>query len=200
MSREIGLSRLTVFKLEDPDAPIYDTGVPIPWVVSIESSKTVAEFQVFADNVAEISSSRPTGATLTIEVSSDMSPLTEAELTGIKYEYGMMIAGADEVKPQWGIAFETMMDNGNVRRYFYTNCTISKNDQSNETVSDSITAQTYTLTASCVPLPGTKELFMVMDKEEYEIASNDPANVAVKDKIDDLWEQWFEVAPRPIQP
>ena len=198
MSREIGLSQLHVFKLTDPDTAAYDAAIPVPWVVSIEASKTVSEFQVFADNVAEIASSRPTGATLTIEVSSDMTPKLEAQLTGKFYANGMMVGGADETKPQWGIAYETVMDNGNTRRYFYTNCTISKNEQSNETISDSITAQTYTLTANCVPIASTKQTDMVMDEDEMLEAvqeATDDGNVALAAEIQRVWDEWFTTAP-----
>ena len=203
MSREIGISKLTVFELRDPETPDYGGPTSVPWVVNVEISKVVAEYSAFADNVAELSSSKPTSADLTIEVSSDMKPSLEAKLTGVGFEYGLMIQGVDDKKPQWGIAYETVMDTGKVRRYFFTNCTISKNEQSNETVSDSITAQTYTLTAKAIPLPSTayKDYELVMDEDDYQKAYDDAqADLQLQAKIKELWDNWFTVAPRPVQP
>ena len=202
MSREIGLSRLTVFELEDANTPTYTDAVPVPWVVSVEVSKTMAEFSVFADNVAEISSSKATGAELTIEISSDCPPSLEARLTGTHYANGMMMEGTDSVKPSWGVAYETVMDTGRVRRYFFTNCTISKNEQSNETISDSITAQTYSLTVNAIPLPVTKELMFVMDENDKIQAAQeatDAGEVDLANNINTRWDEWFETAPRPVE-
>lgn len=205
MSREIGISKLTVFKLTDANAPVavYEPGKNVPWVVNVEVSKVMAEYSAFADNVAEISSSKPSSADLTIEVSSDMKPSLEAELTGVGYVNGMMVQGTDDMKPQWGVAYETVMDTGKVRKYFFTNCTISKNEQSNETVSDSITAQTYTLTVKSIPLPITKELFFAMDEDDYQKTYDDLvlANEQAKaDAVKKVWDEWFENAPKPVQP
>ena len=201
MSREIGLSRLTAFELTNAELGEYAGEiVPIPWIVNAEVSKTVASFTVYADNVAEISSSKATGAEITLEISSDMPPSLEAKLTGVKFENGLMIAGTDDIKPQWGLAYETVMDTGALRRYFFTNCTISKNEQANETISDSIVAQTYSLTVNAIPLPTSKELMLVMDEDDMLAAIDAEGGLGQgnADKINDLWEQWFEVAPRPI--
>lgn len=198
MSREIGISKLHVFKLTDANTQTYDPGKPIPWVVNVEVSKVVAEYSAFADNVAELSSSKPTSADLTIEVSSDMKPSLEAELTGVGFDKGMMIQGTDDQKPSWGIAYETVMDTGKVRKYFFTNCTISKDEQSNETVSDSVNAVTYTLTVKAVPIPSTKELFMVMDEDDFTTAYNDPTNQAHQVALQALWDNWFTTAPKRI--
>lgn len=203
MSREIGISRLTVYKLTDANAPVavYEKGKSVPWVVNVEVSRVIASFNVFADNVAEIASSKVTGADLTIEVSSDMKPSLESELTGTSYINGMMVSNTDDKKPQWGIAYETVMDTGKVRRYFFTNCTISKDSQSNTTVSDSIDAKTYNLTVKAVPIATTKELFFVMDEDDYEKAYNDLAQAGQQpeaDALKDVWEKWFEDAPKPV--
>ena len=200
MSREIGLSRLTVFELTDAttDKPVYDAAMPVEWVVNIDVSKTVASYAVYADNVAEISSSKTTGAELTIEVSSHMPPSLEAYLTGATYDKGVMIQGADETKKQFGIAYETVMDTGKLRRYFYTNCTISKNEQSNTTISDSIDAKTYSLTVNAIPLPISKELFMVMDELDMEDAmAQNPAEATA---IEQVWDDWFTIPPLMQKP
>lgn len=196
MAREIGLSRLTVFELTDANTITYGAVTSVPWLVNIDVSKTIAEYTAHADNIPEFSSSKETGAELTLEVSSDMPPKLESGLTGKKYSNGAMISTTDDVKPSYGIAWETVMSDGNLRRYFYFNCTMSKDEQSNETVSDSVTAQTYNLTAKAIPLPTTKELMMVMDEREVDelIAANDPK----KDAIQKVWNEWFTTAPRPV--
>lgn len=197
MAREIGLSRLTAFELTDANAPGYDpVPIPIPYVVNIETSKNVSEYSAFGDNIAEISSSKETGATLTIEVSSDMPPKLEALLTGKKYQNGSLIATSDDTKKVFGLAWETIMSDGNLRRYFYFNCSISKSEHSNQTISDSITAQTYNLTVGAIPLPVTKELMMVMDEKEVNdlVIAGHPLAV----QIQQVWEEWFTTAPRPV--
>ena len=199
MSREIGISKLTVFELRDPDTPDYGGPESVPWVVNIDISKVVAEYSAFADNVAELSSSKPTSADLTIEVSSDMKPSLEAKLTGVKFSNGLMIQGTDDTKPSWGIAYETVMDTGKVRRYFFTNCTISKDEQSNETISDSVNPVTYSLNVKAIPLPVTKELLFVMDEDDYKKAYDDAqANLPLQQQIEELWTNWFTQAPRPV--
>ncbi len=104
---------------------------------------------------------------------------------------------AVDIKKQYGVAWETLMSDGNLRRYFYFNCSFSKDEQSNETVSDSITTQTYSLTGKSIPLPTTKETMMVMDEREVKelVASNEPK----ANEIQELWDNWFKVAPRPIE-
>lgn len=196
MAREIGLSRLTVFPLEDEYTPTYGSPIAVPYVVNIEVSKTIAEYSAYGDNVAEVSSSRETGAELSTEVSSHMPPKLESTLTGKKYINGALVATTDDVKTPYGVAWETVKTNGKLRRYFYNNCVFSKDEQSNETISDSVTAQTYNLKAKAVPLPTTKELMMVMDEEEIEqlIAAEDPK----KTEIQTVWDEWFTTAPRPV--
>ncbi len=197
MAREIGLSRFTLFELTDANQILYGAAIDVPWLVNIEVSKTIAEYEAYADNIAEVSSSRETGAEITAEVSSDMPPKLEATILGKKYLNGALIATTDDVKKQYGAAWETIMSDGNIRRYFYFNCSFSKNEQSNESISDSITAQTYSLTGKAIPLPTTKELMMVMDEREVKklIADNDPK----KNEIQEVWDNWFTKAPRPAQ-
>lgn len=197
MSREIGLSRLTVFELTNVNTPEYGTAKSIPWVVNVDVSKTIADYAAYADNTAEISSSKVTGASLTIEVSSDMPPSLEAELTGSTFKDGLFIEGTDDTKKQFGVAYETVLDTGKVRKYFFTNCTISKNEQSNETVSDSINAQTYTLTVKASSLPTTKELMFVMDESDYDTTiANLNSDEGKKTKVQNLWNKWFTEAPK----
>lgn len=197
MAREIGLSRFTLFELTNANQTQYGAAINVPWLVNIEVSKTIAEYESYADNLAEVSSSRETGAELTVEVSSDMPPKLEADIVGKKYSNGALISTTDDVKKSYGAAWETVMSDGNVRRYFYFNCSFSKNEQSNETISDSITAQTYSLTGKAIPLPTTKELMMVMDEREVKtLLDTTPDNVQ---EIQDLWDNWFTKAPRPVQ-
>ncbi len=197
MAREIGLSRLTLFELEDQVQATYGSALPVPWVVGVEVSKTISEYSAYADNVAEISGSKEIGAEISIEVSSDMPPKLESAIVGKKYLNGALIATVDDIKKQYGVAWETLMSDGNIRRYFYFNCSFSKDEQSNETVSDSITTQTYSLTGKSIPLPTTKETMMVMDEREVKelVASNEPK----ANEIQELWDNWFKVAPRPIE-
>ena len=197
MAREIGLSRLTLFELEDQVKVTYGSALPVPWVVGVEVSKTISEYSAHADNVAEITGSKEIGAEISIEVSSDMPPKLESAIVGKKYLNGALVATVDDIKKQYGVAWETLMTDGNIRRYFYFNCSFSKDEQSNETISDSITTQTYSLTGKSIPLPITKEIMMVMDEREVKalVASNDPK----KDNIQELWDNWFKVAPRPVE-
>ena len=197
MAREIGLSRLTLFELEDQVQATYGSALPVAWVVGVEVSKTISEYSAYADNVAEISGSKEIGAEISIEVSSDMPPKLESAIVGKKYLNGALIATVDDIKKQYGVAWETLMSDGNIRRYFYFNCSFSKDEQSNETVSDSITTQTYSLTGKSIPLPTTKETMMVMDEREIKelVASNEPK----ANEIQEVWDNWFKVAPRPVK-
>ena len=200
MAREIGLSRLTVFPVTKNDATgaTFGTATPVSWVTNVSVSKTIAEYSAYADNIAEISSSKENGAELTITVSSDMSPKLEAQLTGKKYNNASMVSTADDTKPSFAIAYETVMSDGSVRRYCYYSCTISKNDQENETISDSVTAQTYELSVKAVPLVQTKELMIEMDEKEVTEFLADAANAANHDKVREAWEKFFETVPTQV--
>ncbi len=197
MAREIGLSQLTLFELEDAMNIVYGALISVPWIQSVEVSKTIAEISAYGDNVAEFSDSKEIGAELTMEVSSDMPPKLEAQIVGKKYINGALVSSTDDAKKSYGVAWETIMNDGKRRRYMYFNNTFSKNEQSNETMSDSITAQTYSLTAKSIPLPSTKETMMVMDEREIEEleAANDPKAVEIRK----VWDEWFTKAPRPVQ-
>lgn len=190
MAREIGISNITLFKLDREEGANVVYGAPkaIKWAVSLESTINYSESAYYADNIQEFSSKMITGIDLSLEMSSNIDPSVDAEITGKHYADGFAITHANALPPAYAIAFEVKMDNGNLRRIVYYKTTLTREGQSNETVSDSVTAQTYTYSGKCSALQHNGAFMLVMDKAVVDAMPGGPEKV----EAERAWGEFFD--------
>ena len=166
MAREIGISSVHLFPvLNETDIDInYGPAIPVKWAVSLESTLNYSESAYYADNVQEFSSKLLTNIDLTLEMSSNISPDLDAQITGKHFINGTVITSTNALPKPFAIAYEVKMDDGNLRRFVYYKTIFTRENISNETVSDSVTAQTYTYTGKCSALLKNNSFMSVMDR------------------------------------
>ena len=191
MAREIGISNITLFPIEreEANAVHYGAAMAVKWAVSLESTINYSESAYYADNIQEFSSKMITGIDLSLEMSSNVSPDVDAKITGKHYKDGFAITHANALPPAYALALEIKMDNGNLRRVVYYKSTFTREGQSNETVSDSVTAQTYTYTGKCSALQHNGAFMLVMDKSVIEAMTDGPEKEAARL----AWNNFFQV-------
>lgn len=192
MAREIGISKIHLYPIQADDilGTTYDQGFAVPWAVSLESTINYAESAYYADNIQEFSSKMVTSIDLTLEMSSDVDPETDALITGRHFKDGFGILHANAIPKAHALAYEVKMDNGNVRRYCFYKCTLTRDSQSNETVGDSVTSQTFTYNGSGSALISNGAFMLVMDKELIDAMS--PG--AEKDEAERAWNEFFDTS------
>ena len=191
MAREIGISNITLFPITNETAQnvVYGQAMPVKWAVSLESTINYSESAYYADNIQEFSSKMITGIDLSLEMSSNIDPETDAKITGKHYENGFAVTHANALPPAYAIAFEVKMDNGNLRRVVYYKTTLTREGQSNETVSDSVTAQTYTYTGKCSALQHNGAFMLMMDRAVIDGLPNDQNQ---QDRANQAWTNFFQ--------
>lgn len=172
MAREVGISNITLFPLQKDDARnlTYDDAAKfaLPWAVSFETAEEYAESEYYADNIVERSAKLLSKIGLSLEVSSDTPPALDAKITGKAHKYGMSINLTGTTQPTFAIAYSIMMDDGNERRRVIYKCNLARSGQTNETVSDSVTAQTFTYEGSASALVYNNRFDAIMDKKEID--------------------------------
>lgn len=172
MAREVGISNITLFPLtQDDNLNItYNNGdkFSLPWAVSLETAEEYAESEYYADNIVERSAKLLSKIGLTLEVSSDTPPALDAKITGKTHKDGMTFNITGATQPTFAIAYSIMMDDGNERRRVLYKCNLARTGQTNETVSDSVTAQTYTYEGAAAALINNNRFDLIMDKAEIE--------------------------------
>lgn len=190
MAREVGISNITLFPItrETADAVVYGQAMPVKWAVSLESTINYSESAYYADNIQEFSNKMITGIDLSLEMSSNISPDVDAKITGKHYADGFAVTHANALPPAYAIAFEVKMDNGNLRRVVYYKTTLTREGQTNETVSDSVTAQTYTYTGKCSALQHNGAFMLMMDKAVIDALPNDQNQ---QDRALAAWNDFF---------
>lgn len=165
----------------------YGPAIPVQWAVSLESTLNYSESAYYADNIQEFSSKLLTGIDLTLVMSSNVSPDIDAQITGKHFIKGTAITSANALPKPYAVAFEIKMDDGNLRRVVYYKTTFTRESQSNETVSDSVNAQTYTYKGKCSALLKNNSFMSVMDKAV--IAAMGPGQD--KDDAELAWNNFF---------
>lgn len=188
MAREVGISNITLFPLTQDTAGnlTYDdvNKFKLPWAVSFETTEEYAESEYYADNIVERSAKLLSKIGLTLEVSSDTPPALDAKITGKAHKDGMAINLTGTTQPTFAIAYSIMMDDGNERRRVIYKCNLARTGQTNETVSDSVTAQTYTYEGSASALVNNNRFDGIMDKREIDnMPDGDP--VGTPDQIEE---------------
>ena len=170
MAREVGISNITLFPLQKDDAVdlTYNNTAKfeLPWAVSFETTEEYAESEYYADNIVERSAKLLSKIGLTLEVSSDTPPALDAKITGKAHKDGMSINLTGTTQPTFAIAYSIMMDDGNERRRVIYKCNLARSGQTNETVSDSVTAQTFTYEGAASALVHNNRFDAIMDKKE----------------------------------
>ena len=172
MAREVGISNITLFPLTQDNNldVVYDDAsrFALPWAVSLETSEEYAESEYYADNIVERSAKLLSKIGLSLEVSSDTPPALDAKITGKAHKDGMAINLTGTTQPTFAIAYSIMMDDGNERRRVIYKCNLARTGQTNETVSDSVTAQTFTYEGSASALVYNNRFDAIMDKKEID--------------------------------
>lgn len=188
MAREVGISNITLFPLQQDDAGnlTYNNGAKfaLPWAVSFETAEEYAESEYYADNIVERSAKLLSKIGLTLEVSSDTPPALDAKITGKAYKEAMEFNTTGTTQPTFAIAYSIMMDDGNERRRVIYKCNLARTGQTNETVSDSVTAQTYTYEGAASATINNGRFDLLMDKKEVDTL-NEPL-------INNAWAQFFD--------
>ena len=176
MAREVGISNITIFPLTQDDVGglAYNNAgkFSLPWAVSLETAEEYAESEYYADNIVERSAKLLSKIGLTLEVSSDTPPALDAKITGKAYKEAMEFNLTGATQPTFAIAYSIMMDDGNERRRVIYKCNLARTGQTNETVSDSVTAQTYTYEGSAAATVNNGRFDLVMDKKEVDALQN----------------------------
>ena len=189
MAREIGISNVTLFPVQnETNIDIqYGQAIPLKWAVSLESTLNYSESAYYADNIQEFSSKLLTSIDLTLEMSSNISPEIDAQITGKYFINGTAITSANTLPKPFAVAFEVKMDDGNLRRFVYYKTIFTRENISNETVSDSVTAQVYTYNGKCGALLKNNSFMSVMDKAVIDAMPPGP------DKVDAelAWNNFF---------
>jgi len=172
MAREVGISNITLFPLQKDDAGelTYNNTAKfaLPWAVSFETTEEYAESEYYADNIVERSAKLLSKIGLSLEVSSDTPPALDAKITGKAHKDGMSINLTGTTQPTFAIAYSIMMDDGNERRRVIYKCNLARSGQTNESVSDSVTAQTFTYEGSASALVYNNRFDVIMDKKEID--------------------------------
>lgn len=190
MAREIGISNVTLFPVQnETNIDIqYGQAVPVKWAVSLESTLNYSESAYYADNIQEFSSKLLTSIDLTLEMSSNISPEIDAQITGKYFINGTSITSANALPKPFALAFEVKMDDGNLRRFVYYKTIFTRENISNETVSDSVTAQVYTYNGKCSALLKNNSFMSVMDRAVIDAMPPGPD----KDAADLAWNNFFQ--------
>ena len=172
MAREVGISNIVLFPLRQDDNLdlVYDDAgrFSLPWAVSFETAEEYTESEYYADNIVERSAKLLSKIGLTLEVSSNTPPALDAKITGKAHKDGMAINLTGTTQPTFAIAYSIMMDDGNERRRVLYKCNLARTGQTNETVADSVTAQTYTYEGSASALVYNNRFDAIMDKKEID--------------------------------
>ncbi|MGL4617101.1 MAG: major tail protein [Mycoplasmoidaceae bacterium] len=175
MAREIGISKIHFFPLatDTGAAPTYNTPIPIKWAVSLETENQYSEGQYFADNIIEKAIKQISSVEVTLEVSSDLPPATEAKLTGAGYENGRKFTRVGQGTPAGALAYEISLDDGTKRKRVIYNVSLIKNKSKNATQEDKIEGETFEFEGIGIPLVSTGDVELTMDEKEIKaMASN----------------------------
>lgn len=176
MAREVGISNIMLYPLTTDKAgtdPDYGQGFRVPWAVNFETESEYSEGEYYADNIIESSRKIIAKLGITMEVSSDTPPELDAKITGKTYDKGKSVVITGQTTQYHAIAYEILMDDGNIRRRIIYKVALARNSQTNATQEDSIEGQTYTYEGTAIPLVSNGHLELTMDKREVDTL-NDP--------------------------
>ena len=201
MAREVGISKLKLYPIlkdEVGEDIEFGPGFLLPWAVNFETETVYAEGEYYADNMIERAAKKVASMSVSIEVSSDTPPALDAKITGKNYEGGKISTSADVTPREHAIAYEILMDDGNIRRRVIYKVALSRTGQTNATQEDAIEGQTYTYEGIATPLLGEKgngAFGMMMDKREVDNYQQPVGGGLAPDIVQNHFEQFFGDAP-----
>lgn len=170
MAREVGVSKITLFELTSDKiggTPDYAEPFALPWCVKFETEDEYIEKEIKADNVIESAEKRIDKVNITMEVSSNTPPSLDAKITGKGYKDGKRFTRVGQKASNFAVAYEILMDDGNIRRRIIYNASFTRNSQQNSGDGSS-EGETYTYEGVGFPLRSTQDVDMLMDLEEIK--------------------------------
>ena len=193
MPRELGVRKLTVFKLESEGN--YGSAIPLKNCVSLNTTNNYTEIEYYSDCTTEHSSATLQNVEVEVVMSSNMGLKLLAELTGLEYANGKMATVIGGVVPQFALAYEILMDDNTTRRRVLYNCNLRKEEQTNETESE---GEEWTFTGKSLPveIEGKQYVDLWMSESEIE-AIVEPDT---KSKYKSEYEKFFTSVVMPGEP
>ena len=164
MPRELGVRKLTAFKLESEGT--YGSAIPLKNCVSLKTTNNYTEIEYYSDCTTEHSSATLQNVEVEVVMSSNMGLKLLAELTGLEYSNGKMATVIGGVVPQFALAYEILMDDNTTRRRVLYNCNLRKEEQSNETESE---GEEWTFTGKSLPVEIEGKQYVDLWMSESEI-------------------------------
>lgn len=164
MPRELGVRKLTAFKLESEGA--YGNAIPLRNCVSLKTTNSYKEIEYYSDCTTERSSAILQYVEVEMIMSSNMGLELVAQLTGLEYANGKMAGVVGSVVPQFALAYEVLMDDNTTRRRVLYNCNLRKEEHSNETESE---GEEWTFTGKALPIEVEDKQYVDLWMSESEI-------------------------------
>lgn len=164
MPRELGVRKLTAFKLENEGT--YGSALPLKNCVSLKTTNSYKEIEYYSDCTTEHSSAILQYVEVEMIMSSNMGLELLAKLTGLEYDNGKMAGVVGSVVPQFALAYEVLMDDNTTRRRVLYNCNLRKEEHSNETESE---GEEWTFTGKALPVEIEDKQYIDLWMSESEI-------------------------------
>lgn len=193
MARELGVRKLTAFKLESEGT--YGSAIPLKNCVSLNTTNNYTEIEYYSDCTTEHSSATLRSVEVEVVMSSNMGLKLLAELTGMEYENGKMATVIGGVVPQFALAYEILMDDNTTRRRVLYNCNLRKEEQSNETESE---GEEWTFTGKSLPVEIEGKQYVDLWMSESEINAITEPETKTKYKAE--YEKFFTSVVMPGEP
>ena len=193
MARELGVRKLTAFKLESIGT--YGNAIPLKNCVSLNTTNNYKEIEYYSDCTTENSSANLQNVDVELEMSSSMGLKLLAKLTGLEYENGKMAGVVGSVVPQFALAYEVLMDDNTTRRRVLYNCNLRKEEQSNETESE---GEVWNFVGKALPVEMSNKQYVDLWMSESEI--NEIVEPETKNKYLAEYAKFFTSVIMPGEP
>lgn len=201
MAREEGLSKITLFPLTKDEAggePTWGEPISVPWAQNIETEDEYREGIYYGDNIVEQARKSLSKIGVEMEVSSDISPKLDSQITGKGYTGGMAHKTLGQQAPSYALAYEILMSDGNLRRRIIYNIGFTRDAHTNKTIEEEGEGQTYTYSGVGLPLASTGDVEGIMDLKEINKVVDEGEKAFLKQR----WESFFTapVLPKAYSP
>ncbi|MDU2266693.1 hypothetical protein [Clostridium celatum] len=135
MARETFASKVTFFPMTESGR--YGEAVKLQWCTNLKTKNNYKTGEQKADGTIEKVTTRLETVDIELGLSSQLPLSIEAKLTGAEYENGLKIVKSTTAPVVGALAYEIADDEGNpMRRRVLRNCTLSKDERSNESESE----------------------------------------------------------------
>lgn len=152
MARELAARKVHFFPLLENST--YDTTpLALKWANELTTTNEYTEVQFLGDGTIEHDGKKLDKVAVTLSISSQMPNKDLAKLCGYEYNEttGAMVITTDSVAIKGALAFEIKMSDGSTKRRVLYNCSLYKNETSNNTDAtgeDSL----YTFEGNAIPV------------------------------------------------